>query len=259
MSFTRRLVRLYPGCLRDRWGPDLEAEARVQGWRSWPNLVVHLLDMWLHPVVWPATSGTQRRGRAAVLSIAVALAGWWWGYVLDEQGEPLSPAVAHSWLPRVWDLLLLAGLALVAPCPRPTVRVVITVCRRASRRLAPPVLLAAAVLAGVHLGAAKLPPLARHAVLACWWVALAMGVVGVCQVVARLGTDVAAPPRAPRLRVGLGLLAAAFVTDGLTVLGVALVRGGLGPPAALLTGGLVLLTITCAVTLRDLRIVPATD
>lgn len=258
MSLARGLVRLYPGCLRDRWGDQLETEARAQGWRSWPNLVVRLLDMWLHPVVWPTTSGTQRRGRAAVMSIAVALTGWWWGYVLGGQNEPPPPHV-HSWLSRACELLLLAGLVLVAPCPRPTAGCVISVCRRALRRLALPALLAGMVLARVHLGVTHLPVLVRHTLLAGWWVVLAMGAIQVCHVVARLETDIAAPPRARRLRLGIGLTAAAFVTNGLRVLGVALARGGAEPWALVLTVGLLLLTITCAATLHDLQIVSTVD
>jgi hypothetical protein len=256
MSLSRCLVRLYPGSLRDRWGSGLEAEAQACGWKSLLNLVVSILDMWLHPVVWPAKSSAQRRRRAAAMAVAIALSGWLLGYMIVQVGTLIPASLEHSWSLETSDILVLLGLVLVAPRPRFTPGALAALLRQVARRLALPLALGAGVLVAVHLGSMRMSAGFKHVELVCWWIALALGAIQVCQVVASLGTDVIVPPRPRRLRLGIGVLGAAFALGGSVVLGSGFASGHLGPLAATLGAGLLLLTITCAATLRDLGHVP---
>ena len=117
MSATTWIVRLYPAPLRERWGPDLEGEAGAGGLRRLPDLLIGALDMWAHPVVWPADTPAQRRRRATVLAFVVGLGGWLIGHLAVQELD-LPATMTHSWSLDLSDVLLLAGLLLVTPLPR---------------------------------------------------------------------------------------------------------------------------------------------
>ncbi|TVT61148.1 hypothetical protein FNH05_03475 [Amycolatopsis rhizosphaerae] len=261
MSVTKRLVRLYPDPFREHWGTGLEAEAQDGGWRSWPNLLIGVLDMWLHPTVWPARSPAQRRGRAAVLAIAVALAGWLAEHAAAEQHSLHLPGLLRIGEMNldVFDAVTLLGLALVAPRPRLSFGAAAAMLRQAVRRLAVPVLLGAGVVVTVHAGVGTSVPLAlRLGVLGCWWIALALGAVQLCQVVAGFGADLTVPPHRGRLRLGVGILAGMFILTGAVVLGTSMVRGVPDTLSVATGAGLLVLASVCGWTLRDLRQLPAT-
>ncbi|GAA0946986.1 hypothetical protein GCM10009554_43390 [Kribbella koreensis] len=115
MSITRALVGLYPSAVRERWGPELEEEARRDGWRGWPDLTVNLIRLWTHPAIWPAGSVTHRRARVAKLAIAVTGAGWLTGHALLELSAAVPRGLAHSWILDVCDAITLLGFLLVLP------------------------------------------------------------------------------------------------------------------------------------------------
>src|ERR1039457_6616286 len=153
MSMTRTLVRMYPASFRERWGPMLEADARSAGWRSWPSLAATAIDMWLHLVVWPAESASQRRHRATAMALTVAV-------VIGVVGRAAAAAAANGsplaqQAHRVWTLtdcgpLIVLGMPLVLPLPRLTRHAVATMLRRAAQALAAPLILGAGSLTLVH-------------------------------------------------------------------------------------------------------------
>lgn len=254
MSVGAGIVRLYPAPFRERWGAALEQEANGAGWRSWPNLIVGIADMWLHPTVWPAESPLQRRRRAAATAFALALSGWLAGYLVVEQGSRPSPAAIT--LMNLCDGLTLLGLLFVAPIPRRTMVAIRTVIDRSGRRLALPTLLGIAALIAAHgVTVSTTPATLRVAVLLCWWSALALGAVRVCRVVAGLGADIVVAPSIGRLRVGIGMLVAAMTCAALIVLSSLLTSGHLDPLPAGLGLTLLLLAAACTATLRDLSAV----
>ncbi|WP_410586721.1 hypothetical protein [Amycolatopsis sp. lyj-23] len=255
MSWAARLVRLYPASLRSHWGAGLEDEAGAAGWRRLPNLLVGALDMWVHPVVWPADSGAQRRSRAAALVFVVGLSGWLLGHVAVE--DALLPAdVVHSWAANLSDVLVLAGLVLVVPLPRLSVRAVVRLGAQALRRLAVPLLIGGAVFVTANLSA-ELSPALRTTLLIGWWLALVLGAVQVCGVIAGLDPDDVVAPQPGRLWWGIGVVATALAVGSGVVLWPTVVDGVTGLLPTLLGGALLVLTVLCGWTLRDLSTIAA--
>jgi hypothetical protein len=260
MNATQRLVRLYPDSFRERWGSALEIEAQTTGWRSWPNLAVHIADMWLHPVIWPADSRAQRHQRAATMAITVAAACWFLTHAATELDTPLSTGLARTWPMSACSVLMLLGLVLVAPRPRLTRNAVTTVFRRAVSRFAAPVILGAGVVAGVHAGVyTAAPTLVRPVLLACWWTALALGAIQSCRIIAGLDVGVVVPPRPGRLRLGLWTLTTAGTVPGPILLTASVTSGHLDLLSAASGAGLLVLTSAFVGTLRDIRHLPPAD
>lgn len=256
---TRSLVRLYPDAFRERWGAMVEDEARGVGWKSWPNLIAGIADMWLHPALWPADSPAQRQRRVATMGITVALAAWFLSHLAAEQAGPLPADGVRNGVMHGCTTLLLLGVALVAPQPRPTVRAAITLLGWALRRLAVPTVLGAAVVVLVHGGvdADASPPTLRTAVLAAWWIALGLGAIQIPRIFTGVGADAVVPPDTGRLRAGVWTLAGASAAGGATILGLSVAGAGFHPLGAGVGVGLLLLTAVCAGTLRDLRDLPS--
>ena len=252
MSATGRLVRLYPAPFRDRWGAALEADAESAGPRGWPDLVRGILDMWLHPTMWPADIPARRWRRASVLAATVAVGCWFVAHLATETYPPLGPA-GRSPAMNGAALLMLTGLALIAPWPHRSWRAATMVVRRAVRRFTLPAGLGGSVLAWVHLDGPLGSPWLRAALFLAWYAALAGGGVQSCRFVADLDATVAVPPRPRRLQLGLcALLAATAVSAG--ALGAASISGRTVDPLPALIGiGLLLLGTIALGTLRDLR------
>ncbi|WP_035791699.1 hypothetical protein [Kitasatospora mediocidica] len=258
---ARSLVRLYPDAFRERWGTMVEDEARGAGWKSWPNLIVGIVDMWLHPALWPADSPAQRQRRIATMGITVALAAWFLSHLTAEQGDPLSSGLARSGIMHGCTALLLLGIALVAPRPRPTMSATITLLWWAVRRLTVPTVLGTSVVTVVHGGIDPMasPSTLRAAVLAGWWIALGLGAIQIPRIFTGVGADAVVPPHAGRLRAGVWTLAAASATGGATILGVSAADSSFHLLGATVGVGLLLLTAVCAGTLRDLRDLPSVN
>jgi hypothetical protein len=255
MSWAVRLVRLYPASLRSRWGAGLEDEAGAAGWRRLPNLLVGALDMWVHPVVWPADSAAQRRSRAAALVFVAGLSGWLLGHIAVEDSL-LPPDVVHSWAADLSDLLVLAGLVLVVPWPRLSAKAMVRLGAQVLRRLAAPVLIGGAVFVTANMSA-ELSPTLRVTLLIGWWLALVLGAVQVCSVVAGLDPDDVVAPRLGRLWWGIGVVAAALAVGSGVVLWSTVVDGVTGLLPTVLGGALLVLTVLCGWTLRDLYTIAA--
>jgi hypothetical protein len=254
MTIAGLLVRLYPRPFRDRWGPDLEADAHQVGWRSWPNLAAHLIDLWLHPTIWPADSPAQRRGRAAAMAIMVAVLGWFVARLSTGEGARM-----YTTMLRGCALLVLLGLALTTPRPRLTASAMTTVLRRVARHLAGPLLLGACVVITVHAKVLPHVSAVRLAVLTCWWSAWALAVIQSCRVLPGLTPVAVVPPPHVRLRLGIWALAAAAATAGTTVLVFSLAGEHPHPLTAALGTTLLILTVTFMTTLDDLRHQPIAD
>ncbi|GAB2850276.1 hypothetical protein GCM10027176_61640 [Actinoallomurus bryophytorum] len=258
MNAAQRLIRLYPGPFRERWGPAMEIEVQSTGWRSWPDLAVGIAGMWLHPVIWPADSTAQRQRRAAVMAVTVAAACWYLAHVAMEMDTPLSGRVARAWPMTACTGLMFLGFLLVLPRPRLTLDAASTVLRGAARRFATPVILGAAVVACVRTGTYTVAPaLLRPVLLGCWWTALALGAFHGCRIVASLGAGVAVAPRPARLRLGMWTLALAGTAAGSMLLSVSVTGGHLDLWSAAPGIGLLVLPSAFAGTLRDLRRVVA--
>ncbi|MGI5233024.1 hypothetical protein [Actinoallomurus iriomotensis] len=248
------LVRLYPAAFRSRWGPALEGEIGTGGWKAWPNVLAGIADMWLHPVVWPAESCTQRYRRAATMAVAVSAVCWFITHAVMELHAPLPVKTAGSWPMSVCSLLMLLGLALVAPRPRMTLNAVIAVVRCAAARFAVPVALGAGVVVCVDTGAyTAAPTLLRPVLLACWWTALALAAIQSCRIVAAFGQAVVVPPRPGRLKLGLWVLAAAVTAPGPILLHASTTNGHLDLLSAASGAGLLVLVPAFAGTLYDIR------
>jgi short-chain Z-isoprenyl diphosphate synthase len=225
------LLRLYPRPVRDRWGPDLEAELRGADPFPWPSTLLGIADMWLHPALWPAGSRSERRRRAAVAGVVAAAVCW---FALHDPWLPHR--AASSWPMAVSTALVPIGLLILVPCPYLSVRTVMTVTGRAVLLLGPPAVLAAASSALVS----------GPALAAALWTARVGGAVQGCRFVAGLDTGLVLPARPWRLRLGLTVLAAA----ALAPFPVLVRASGANPlPGAVL----LLVTAAFAATLADVR------
>ncbi|MGI5228052.1 hypothetical protein [Actinoallomurus sp. CA-142502] len=254
MNLARTLVGLYPAAFRSRWGPALEHEIRAGGWRSWPNLVAGIADMWLHPVVWPAESRAQRCQRAATMAVAISAVCWFVTHAVVELHTPPSAKVARSWPMSACSLLMLLGLGLVAPRPRMTLKAVIAVVRCAAMRFAVPVTVGAGVVLCVNTRVyVAAPTLLKPALLACWWTVLALAAIQSCRIVAALGQAVVVPPHPGRLRIGLWVLAAAVTAPGPILLRASTTSGHLDLLSAASGAGLLVLAPAFVGTLHDIR------
>lgn len=252
MSVTRMLVRLYPESFRERWGSALEADAQSAGWRSWPSLLASVIDMWLHPVVWPAKSASQRRYRAAAMALTVTLTIWFVGRAAVAYHSPLSQQ-AHG----VWNLtdcaeLMVLGMALILPLPRLTKHAMTTLLRRAVQALAAPTILGVGALVFVHSGGPTMVSKSRLLVVGCYWLALALGAIQVSWIIGTLGTSVVVPPRPARLRLGIAILAVGGALASLITFSSAVSGDGFDVLSAATGGCLLILTSTFVSTLRDL-------
>lgn len=229
MNMARGLVRLYPSPFRDQWGAALAEDAAAQGWRSVPNLVAGLVDMWLHPAIWPVGWRGQRGGRVAAMAVMITVASWLIAHL----------ATTHPHALNVCAGMLALGLLLVAPLPRPKPRALLAITSRAVRLFAVPVLLGAVVVIAVNNDIDVLP---RAVLLAGWWGAWLLALIQGGRLIANLGPDMVRPPRPLRIWLGIIALAGAAITAGVAVL-VAVPPLGIG-----------LLAVACAplLGLRDL-------
>jgi hypothetical protein len=195
------------------------------------------------------------------MGITVALAAWFLGHLAAEQAGPLPADGIRNGVMHGCTTLLLLGIALVAPRPRPTLGAAITLLGWAVRRLAAPTVLGTAVVVLVHSGvqADASPPTLRTAVLAAWWIALGLGAIQIPRIFTGVGADAVVPPGTGRLRAGVWTLAGASAVGGATIFGVSVTADGFHLLGAGIGGGLLLLTAVCAGTLRDLRDLPSAD
>jgi hypothetical protein len=256
MSIAGGLIKLYPVPFRARWGVDLRIEADTAGPRSWPSLALGLIDAWLHPAIWPAATRAQRQSRAATMVMAVTLIGWLVGHALFELDSLVPSDIAHSWVLQACDVVTLFGTALIVPRPRLSIGSVTSIALGALRRLAVPVILGIGVVVAVRSGPVpNALPLLRPVVLTLWWLALALGAIQSCRIVASLRPTQAAPPRRPQTLLGMSALATSL---GISAAVVLWSGGGLRDPLSTGVGAcLLILATSIVVGARDLSGLPA--
>ncbi|MFC4907257.1 hypothetical protein [Actinomadura gamaensis] len=249
MTAARVLARLYPAAVREQWGPDLEAEIAAAGWRSWWNTLLGAADLWLHPGLWPARSRAQRRLRTTALATSITALCWFVAHVGVETDDALSRRAGHSPLLTAGVAIMLAGLALIAPLPRPEAAALRVLLRTAVARFALPAALAAAVVATVRFAPlAHPPPLARGVLLAAWWTAVALGAARAGLIVAELGARVLVPARPGRLGLGARVLMAGAATEAAALLG-----SRPDPPGFAVAATILVLLAAFVPVLRDCR------
>jgi hypothetical protein len=196
MRLARVLVRLYPAAFQRQWGADMEAEIGRAGWRSWPNTVAGIADLWLHPAIWPTRSPAQRQLRMTTMAITLTAAFWYISHLVTELDGALSSGVGHSPLMPAGTGLMLAGLLLIAPHPRPAAGVLALLLRGVARRFAVPCALATVIVIAAHTQAiAHASQLLRVILVACWWIALALGAIQTCRTIIEAPETLAAAHR----------------------------------------------------------------
>jgi hypothetical protein len=107
------------------------------------------------------------------MAIALALSGWFVVYLVAELDDRLAGWQARSAMVDACALLILAGLLLVAPWPRPNLTTASVL--RVVHLLIGPVVLGLGVAAAVNWAEVdrESPLWVKALGLACWWTALA--------------------------------------------------------------------------------------
>jgi len=252
MSLTRVLLRLHPAPFRERWGPELEADAQAAGRRSWSNLLASAIDMWLHPVVWPAESASQRHHRAAAMALAVTLTIWFIGRAATTNDSLLSWHAHRAWNMADCVALMLLGVVLILPLPRPTWNAVTTLLRKSFQALAAPAILGVGGLLFVRHAHPAALSTARLLVTASYWLTLALGTIQVGRIVGTISTSVVTPPSPARLRLGIGILAVGGALASWISLSSVVAGSGFDIVSAAAGGCLLILTCMFISLLRDL-------
>jgi hypothetical protein len=253
VNVTRALVSLYPRAFRERFGREVEEEARAAGWTSWPDLALSIAGLWLHPAAWPARSRAQRLTRATATAFALSLATWYLAHAVLEMDPMLSMGPRRSEVMGYCADTLAIGLVLIVPRPRFAWRGLAAAARQMMRRLAFPVGLAALVVLLAN-GTADQAEVQRYApyLISAWWLALALGAIQLCRTIAGVAADLAVPPSVRRLSWGIRVLTAGSATAGCVLL-VSSFGGDLVDGVSIVTGvALLLLTSVLVANLRDL-------
>jgi hypothetical protein len=245
VSVVRVLVGLYPAPFRERWGPQIEAEAEATGRRSWVNLAMGVVDAWLHPAIWPVRSRSQQHRWVGQVGVALGIAGWFVVYLEAELDDRASAAGFRAGLVNGFALLLALGLFLAAPRPRMTWEATVTMLRCSARLLMGPATVGAGVVAAVSCtGLSETSPSwLKLLVLGCWWTSLGWASVQACRILPGLDAQMVAEPTPARLRVGLGCLAAALSAAGTMILGSGVT--GSGWDLLSTVGGVALIGLAC--------------
>ncbi|HET7016727.1 MAG TPA: hypothetical protein VFI65_22585 [Streptosporangiaceae bacterium] len=252
MSVTRTLLRLYPASVREHWGLMLETDAQSAGWRTWPNLVAAVVDMWLHPVIWPAESIRHRRHRAAAMALVVTVTIFVIGRAAAASDSTLTRH-SHVWTLTDCALLMSCGAILILPLPRTGRQAVTTLLRKAATLVVPLSIAVGSLVFAWGVGRAELSS-AQPWVATCFWLALAAAAVLASRIVwTTVGSVALTPPGPARLHLGFAVLITGGALASWITLSAA-VRGGRFDPMSALTGACLLaLTFTLVLTLNDLR------
>jgi hypothetical protein len=253
MNPVRMLLRLYPAAFRERWGAELEEDAKAAGRRSWPGLAASAAELWLHPVIWPAESASQRRHRAAAAAFTLTLATWFAGRA-GTTNDPRLTWHAHRIL-NVTECaaLMLLGVVMIMPLPRPTPYAVTALLRRSVRALAVPAAFFAVGLIIVHAAQPAAHSTPRLLITASYWLTLALGAVQVARVVGTISASAVTPPRPARLRFGIAILAVGGALTAWISLSTTVAGHGFDVVSAVVGGCALILTGLFLSILRDLN------
>lgn len=253
MRMTRALLRLYPASIREYWGSMLEADAQSAGWRSWPNIVAAAVDMWLHPVIWPAESLRERRHRAVAMALAVTVTIGIIGRAAAASDSTLSQYPPGAWRLTDCARLLAIGAALILPLPRPGRDAIAMLFRTAFRALAVPLFLVVGAIVFAQSAETAELSTAKPLVAACFWLALVAGAVQAIRVVCTTGSVVLTPPSSARLYLGFAVLITGCVLASWITIRAAVHGSGFDPLSAVTGAALLTLAFTLVSTLRDLQ------
>lgn len=253
MNPVRLLLRLHPAAFRERWGAALEAEARAAGRRSWPGLLASAVDLWLHPVIWPATSASQRRHRAAAGAFTLTLATWFVGRA-GTANDPRMTWRAHRGL-NVTECaaLMLLGAVAIMPLPRLSRQAVLALLHKTVQALAAPAVLFCAELILVHALQPAAHSAARLLITATYWLTLALGAVQAARIVGTVSASAVTPPRPARLRFGIAVLAVGCALTAFVSLSSNLTGHGFDAVSAAAGSVMLLLTAWFVSILRDVN------
>ena len=253
MNPVRLLLRLHPAAFRERWGAALEADAAAAGRRSWPGLLASAADLWLHPVIWPAASASQRRHRAAAAAFTLTLATWFVARAGTANDPRLTWRAHRALNVAECAAFMLLGVIMIMPLPRPTRQAVTTLLRRALQALAAPAVLFAAELFLVPVLHPAADSTAHLLVTTSYWFTLALGAVQAARIVGTISTSAVTPPRPARLRLGIAILAAGCALTALISLSSTVTGHGFDAVSAASGGGMLMLTAWFLSILRDVN------
>ena len=252
MSLTRVLLRLHPASFREHWGPALEADTRADGAKPWLNLLASAVDMWLHPVVWPAESSSRRRQRAATMAFTIALTIWFVGRATAANDSLLSRHAHPAWNLTNCAELMALGMLLILPLPRLTWRALTALLRKSLLSLTVPLAIGIGGLVFVHSTHPAAMSTPRLLATACYWLTLALGEIQVVRVICSVDSTMATPPGPARLRLGIGILSIGGALAVGVYLSSVVTRSGFDGQSAAGGAGLALLTCMFFSVLRDL-------
>ncbi|MBR7827854.1 hypothetical protein KDK95_16160 [Actinospica sp. MGRD01-02] len=253
MNPVRLLLRLYPAAFRERWGAALEADASAAGRRSWPGLLASAADLWLHPVIWPAASASQRRHRAAAAAFTLTLATWLVGRAGTANDPRLTWRAHRALNVAECAAFMLLGAIMIMPLPRPTRQAVTALLRRTLQALAAPAVLLFAELILVHFLRPAAHSAAHLAFTALYWFTLALGALQAARIVGTVSSSAVTPPRPARLRLGIAVLATGCALTAWISLSSTVTGHGLDAVSAATSGGMLMLTAWFLSILRDVN------
>jgi hypothetical protein len=237
MSMGDRLVRLYPRPFQAQWGADIRAATvRVH---DVPGLALGIVDMWLHPAVWPADTRQRRLNRVCVTAVALAMATWLLSHLLAEtDGHLVADATREAGLAASADTVMVRWLA-----------------AESVKRLTIPAAVGAGAALFAHTMAPSTPAGLRLVILLSWYLAIASGLFQTCRILATMDPARSRLPSTTRMRAGMALLTTATAATAAMVLSFAATTRTEVALPAVAGVGLAALTVLSVSTTRDLSMV----
>jgi hypothetical protein len=253
MSMGDRLVRLYPRPFQAQWGADIRAATvRVH---DVPGLALGIVDMWLHPAVWPADTRQRRLNRVCVTAVALAMATWLLSHLLAEtDGHLVADATREAGL-AASAVIIALGAVFVAPWPRADTVMVRWLAAESVKRLTIPAAVGAGAALFAHTMAPSTPAGLRLVILLSWYLAIASGLFQTCRILATMDPARSRLPSTTRMRAGMALLTTATAATAAMVLSFAATTRTEVALPAVAGVGLAALTVLSVSTTRDLSMV----
>lgn len=253
MSMVDRLVRLYPRPFQAQWGADIRAST-VRA-HDVPGLALGIVDMWLHPAVWPADTRQRRLNRVCVAAVALAMASWLLSHLLAEtDGHLVADAAREAGL-ATSAVAIAVGAVLVAPWPRGEAAMIRWLAAELVKRLTIPVVVGAAAALFARTVATSAPMALRLVILVCWYLAIAGALFQTCRILATMDPTRSRVPSTTRVHAGMALLTTATAATAAMVLSFAATTRTEVALPAIAGVALAALTLLAVSTTRDLAMV----
>jgi hypothetical protein len=255
MSMVDRLVRLYPRPFQAQWGADIRAST-VRA-HDVPGLALGIVDMWLHPAVWPADTRQRRLNRVCVTAVALAMASWLLSHLLVEtDGHLVADSTREAGL-AASAVAIAIGAVFVAPWPRADTALLRWLAAESVKRLTIPTAVAAGAALFAHTVAPSAPVALRLFILVCWYLAIATGLFQTCRILATMDPARSRLPSTARIHAGMALLTTATAASAAVVLSFAATTRTEVALPAVAGVALAALTLLSVSTTRDLTMVTA--